>query len=149
MQELERNPVVGRASMEKLRNAELAYFMAVRAEETLRFHDGSEWTWEFCEPSLLIARAIESSEELQAIYDQAFEASTGEAWDLVIAYDEFTPGSLHRPDNRRKAMTVGLNFLNLGQAAISQDMTWFIPIVVRTCMIHKVQGGFGHMLKLF
>ena len=68
---------------------------------------------------------------------------------MIVGFDEFTTGSFHRPNNRKKTMTLGINFLNLGQDALCQDMTWFIPIVVRTCIINQVRGGFSCMLKIF
>ena len=134
---------------ENLMTAELAAFEAVRVEERVQLIDGSEWTWELCEPSLLLSRALRASRELQTMYDAAFVASRSEAWRLAIVFDEFTPGSLHRPDNRRKCMVLGFNFLDLGMDALSQELTWMIPIIARSTKIREVLGGFSHMLKLF
>ena len=86
---------------EALLSAELAAFEAVRAEERLQLVDGSFWTWEFCEPYLLLSRALRASKALQTLYDAAFAASRDQPWDLAITFDEFTPGNMHRPGNRR------------------------------------------------
>ena len=93
---------------ESLMTAELAAFEAVRAEERVQLIDGSVWTWELCEPSLLLSRALRASRELQTMYDAAFVASRSEAWRLAIVFDEFTPGSLHRPVNERKKHGIGI-----------------------------------------
>ena len=98
---------------------------------------------------MLLARALHASENLQRIYDAAFAASCGEPWRLVVAFDEFTPGSLHKPQNLRNAMVLAHSFLDLGQSALCQELTWMLPIVVRCSKIKNVQGGWSHMLKLF
>ena len=117
--------------------------------ETIRLENGEDWIWEYCEPCLLLTRALEGSPQLQKMYDAAFAASSGNAWNLVLAFDEFTPGSLHKPNNERKSMVVGFNFLNMGQKALSQELTWLIPVIVRSSMIKQVPNGFSHLLKLF
>ena len=135
---------------ESLLCQEMAGFEAIRVSESFILEDGSEWTWDYCEPCLLLAKALEASEPLQSMYDRAFAASPGGgAWHLVIAFDEFTPGSLHKPVNLRKSMVLGFNFLELGQEALSQELTWMLPIVLRTSQIKKVPGGWSCMLKVF
>ena len=92
---------VDRVTAEELRDAELSLFTSVQVSETLRLEDGSNFTWEMCEPALLISAVVQRSQPLQAIYDSAMRASTGGPWHLAVEFDEFTPGSSHRPVNRK------------------------------------------------
>lgn len=140
-----RDQDLGAVNLDALANAEFTRFDATKCAETLTLHDGSTWVWEFCEPSLLVARMLEDSAELQHIFDRAFAVANGDAWHLAVAFDEFTPGNSRQPDNRRKSMVVAFNFLDVGQSALSKDLAWFVPIVVRSCMIAKAKGGFSHM----
>ncbi len=148
LQQLNRRPV-GVVTGWDLQQAEWARFSEVSTTETLRLEDGTDWTWELCEPCLLIQHTLAACPQMQEVYDAAFEEASGEPWDIIVAFDEFTPGNLHRPDNQRKSMTIGINFLNLGQEAVTSDLMWFIPVVVRSTKIQKVIGGFSYMLKLF
>ena len=136
-------------TLDSLRNAELAAFEAIKVSEMLPRDDGPDWRWEYADPYLLLARALEASPQLQAIYDAAFAASCGEPWHIVVAFDEFTPGSLSKPENRKKCMVLGWNFLDLGQNAMTQELTWSIPVIVRTSEMKHVIGGWSHMLKRF
>jgi hypothetical protein len=149
LRRLQEQPLEGGVNADALQNAELTRFVAVRCTETLTLLDGSTWDWEFCDPAFLVARLLEDSAELQAVFDRAFAHASAEPWDVVVAFDEFTPGNLRKPHNGRKCMVVAFNFLNLGQAAMCKDLGWFIPIVVRSNQIARVRGGFSHMLKVF
>ena len=55
-------------------------------------------------------------------------------WDLMLCYDEFSPGDC------RKTMVLALNDEQLGTS-------WMVPIAVRTVTIKKVLGVWSHMLR--
>ena len=95
---------VGEISLRALQDADLALFDSCRVEERLRLSSGSDWTWEFAEPGLLITRVLEACPCLQDVYYNAYEASGTSKWDLAIAFDEFAPGDFHRPNMGKKKL---------------------------------------------
>ena len=123
-------------------------------EQTLRLAaDGSEITWELGDPALLIQSTLEQSPRLQHVYGEALRespCSPDRPWNVIIGFDEFTPG---KPgpgaDNPKKMMCLYFNFLNLGMRALSKTSTWFIPIAVRHDLVVAVDGGWSCMMALF
>lgn len=58
-------------------------------------------------------------------------------------------GLCFQVDNRRKVMVLSASFLNLGQAALTQNDVWITLAVARThgC-IDRVRGGWSTMLRI-
>ncbi len=52
-------------------------------------------------------------------------------------------------DNRKKAMVLSFNFLEVGKRLLSRCCTWFVPIVLRHEVIEKAIGGWPRLLKLY
>jgi hypothetical protein len=74
---------------------------------------GGDLQWDTCEPNILLAHIVASCPDLQAAYAVAAERSlpTRERpWDLMVRFDEFSPGDKLNYDNTRKAMVLFFNF---------------------------------------
>jgi len=138
-----------RWSDKALRNIELEGFRSCAVNERLELDDGTGFNFVYCEPYLMLSWLLERVEYLRDLYSDAVTSSSEGAWHVVIAYDEFTPGSLHSPENRRKSMVLGMNFLEVGPKALSEELTWLLPVILRTDVLHRVRGGFSCVLKVF
>ena len=111
--------------------------------------DGGEILWEFLEPNRLLAHVVEACPHLAEAYARAANEHTptlDRPWKLRICFDEFVPGDKLKSYSSRKAMVLGFNFVELGEEVLGKDYSWFIPVVMRTQMIHDVLGGWSHVL---
>jgi hypothetical protein len=108
--------------------------------------------WDICEPNILLAHVVASCPDLQAAYAVAAQRvppTRERPWDLMVCFDEFSPGDKLNYDNTRKAMVLSFNFKQLGDHVLQRDYSWMVPIVVRTSKIKRVLGGWSNMLRRF
>ena len=62
-------------------------------------------------------------------------------------FDEFAPGNKLRIDNNRKCFVLSFTFLEL--ETVDSESCWFTPVVVRSVMVHRCQGGWPAFLKTY
>jgi len=77
--------------------------------EVVPLDGGGEFRWSFLEPSTMLAASVRSNRCVAAAYIDALRASPPSLrtpWELVIGFDEFSPGNKLRVDNRRKCMAL-------------------------------------------
>lgn len=101
-------------------------------------------------PNKLLTQRLRLSSSLEAKYLELYSSrpcTPEHPWSLVVAFDEFVPGNKLRPDNKRKIMILSYNFLELGQAALSDEAFWHTPVIVRHNTIREVVGGWSRMLR--
>lgn len=113
---------------------------------------GGDLLWDICEPNILLAHVVAECPDLQAAYAVAAERSSPtreQPWDLMVCFDEFSPGDKLNYDNTRKAMVLSFNFKQLGDHVLQRDYSWMVPIVVRSSKIKRVLGGWSNMLRRF
>ena len=113
-------------SRDSLTSASRVAFQAVRREIALPLVEGGEHDWVVADPSLLVAATIRSSKRLEDIFVNAIRrrpSTPATPWNMLVTWDEFTPGNLLRPDNRRKCMVVSLSFEEL-EEALHTDAAW-------------------------
>ena len=125
------------------------YFNAVCCTIKLPLKIRGEFSWELCEPGLLLSKMVSECPALASIYLTALQqrpSSRERPWHLVVAWDEFAPGDKLHADNRRKSMVLSFSFTELGNAALCRDWTWCTPVVVRSTAIASVKGGWSNML---
>ena len=77
-----------------------------------------------CDHGKLLKHALQDSLPLQREYAEAFEKAAGEPWQLVVAYDEFSPDSQIGGKHERKYLNVSFNFVNLPRAVLANTDTW-------------------------
>ena len=78
--------------------------------------ESGECQWELLEPNLLLAHVVGSCPALQDVYRVALEArppTPERPWDLMVCYDEFSPGDMLNYDNSRNTMVLAFNFEQL------------------------------------
>ena len=142
---------VENASAKLLSDVGQARFSTMAKTITLPKRGGGFVEWELCNPSMLLFRVISESPALQAIFEQAMAQSPStpeHPWNVLVGWDEFTPGNKLAVQNNRMTMVLSFSFEELG-SALSMDMTWFTPVAVRTTLINEVDGGWSRMLKEF
>ena len=96
-----------------------------------------------------MAATVRSSESLQDLFTKTLQLHPGTAhnpWKLLFTWDEFTPGSLLKPHNNRKAMVVNMSFQELGHA-LHSDKCWWTIAVARSNLLKEVVGGWSRMLR--
>ena len=119
--------------------------------ETLELTEGGEFTWEYADYNILLPELVEASDELQELFSVAARThpcSQDSPWRLVLAMDEYTPGDKRKPKNRRKCMVFSVNLLELGYPALTHELTWLTPAVLRTGIIQKTIGGWSRCLRV-
>ena len=135
----------------KLGRADHGRFDSLRLAVDMPLADGGSFSWELAHPGRLLAETVANSPGLQRIYLDAVgrsPPSVQNPWSLIVAFDEFAPGDKLKVDNRRKAMVMSFAFRELGQAALTRTSVWSTPVIVRSCMIQQVVGGWPHFLKI-
>ena len=149
LQTLNKAPeVVTDAKRHEVRAAFQERFDAIRVVATFPLTSGGTFDLEYAEPALLLSELISESPALSRVYKEALSRSS-ETWDLVVAFDEYTPGNKLRVDNHRKVMNLYFSFTNLGQTALSDDVAWVVPLVIRHSVLQTIEGGWPHVLKVF
>ena len=68
-------------------------------------------------------------------------------WDMIIGFDEFTPGDAFKPLNHKKCMVLSFNFEQLGKRLLNRDVTWMTPLVMRHHEIASIQGGWSRVFR--
>ena len=127
-------------------------FRRVKHEIRVPLTDGSQWNWVVMNPARLLAIAVETSPDLSLEYARAAARkmpSRASPWSLIVGFDEFSPGSKLKVDNRRKCQVLSISFLELGHRNLQHDLCWLPCAVVRTTIIRKAVGGWSAMLKMF
>ena len=126
-----------------------ANFERVRVTETFELVNGQSLDLELAEPALLISELVSSSRALADVYAAAIRQHGCRGWRAIVAFDEFTPGSKLRVDNRRKAMNCFVAFLELGQYALAESAAWAIPMIIRHDKLVQIRGGWARVLRCF
>jgi hypothetical protein len=152
LRQVEANGAIPTSSIHKIGEANLAMFFGVRSQITLDMVDGSTFQWEVSDPNRLFSHLAHECPRLAHLVAEAVRkhpCSESNPWDIVIGFDEFTPGNLLHPNNARKAMALSYSFLQLGQEALWHETSWMTPVVVRSAIIGKAVGGWSAMLKAY
>ena len=127
-------------------------FESVMHVEKIAQIDGSEFEWEMCQPNLLLSQTLNASEDLAKLYVEKLEekpCSREKPWNILLTFDEFTPGSISFPQLSRKMMNLAFNFLELGGSLLRIPCTWIIPVAVRATYMSNAIGGWSACLALF
>lgn len=123
--------------------ATLSHFDEIAVREKIQLNDGTTFTWEFCDPNLLLAKMVEGSADLMGLYRDALlkhPCTEASPWSLIVGFDEYVPGNKLAQDNRRKVMNLSFNFLEVGEDALCRDATWMTPVALRASIIQQSRG---------
>lgn len=103
--------IEGSPGLHAVRDANLREFQELRVAIDMPMEGGGSFHWELLDPNKLLARAVEQSPMLAALYADAMERcppSPERPWHLVVGFDEFEPGI------RRKRCRMDTMKLQLG-----------------------------------
>jgi hypothetical protein len=120
--------------------------------EDFQFTNDKTFKLSYADPFKLLQLLLDSAPVLTELYRTAFALhppSVRRPWDLLVAWDEFTPGNKLQVDPRRKVMVLSIAFKQLGQAAISSGLGWITPLVIRTTILKDLVGGWPAVLNRF
>ena len=129
--------------------AYVARYARFKVSESFPLAGGGEFVLDYAEPVVLLSELIADSAALTNLYNVVMRAKGTEKWNVVVAFDEYTPGANLVVDNRRKIMNVYVTFLDLGQAALSDSIAWVVPLVIRHSVLVNIVGGWPRVLKAF
>ena len=71
--------------------------------------DGNPVRWHSCDPGRLVQYMVSQSPKLMDAYAAAANQHDSE-WGVVVVFDEFVPGDKLKANNRKKAMSLWLQF---------------------------------------
>ena len=146
----EDDAIVEDYSYNKLRRSVQKGFHPVRTQLSMETVHNEELTLQLCEPNLLLIDLLSASPQLAEWYGEAanvFGCGPEHPWRLVIAFDEFSPGSALKPGNHKKVMLLSYNFVELGRVLLARGDTWLTPLVIRSKTLQLVNGGFSRLLR--
>ena len=132
-----------------LRNVAREPFEEVRRDLALPLASGGEVVVPVADPSSLVAASIRASDTMQAIFMSALKShpcTLATPWNLLVTWDEFTPGSMHNPGKPKKCMVVNFSFQQLG-VALHSDRCWWTMAVIRSTILGRVDGGWSRVLR--
>lgn len=137
LEELARRPFVGTTSRREVSKAAcLEYDDDIGCTITLLLDDGKQFEWHLCRPDALLHRLAEASPALRRMFEVA-PSSPSAPWDIVLAHDEVTPGSVLKPMNERKFIAFYITFRQFGPY-VRMDSCWFPLAVLRSKIMQKV-----------
>ena len=148
---VEEHPGIVNSTREDLHAARSSVFEASRDILKVPLKDGSEFSWELCDPNILVQQTLGDSPNLAELYAQRFAehpCTAAAPWSMVVCFDECTPGSLAHQQLHRETMSLAFNFLELGPF-LGIDSTWYIPVALRTSVISKAVGGWSALIALY
>ncbi len=90
-----------------------SYFEDLTYVEEMPLIDGGTFSWPIRETGLFLQRLLAESPVLQQMYSEAFEKHHQKPWQLVVAWDEITPGNKLKVDNGRKTMVISVAFFRI------------------------------------
>ena len=137
------------ATARDINEAYSASYKRFKVSDKFPLKSGGEFVLDYAEPALLLSELIASSDALSNLYKAVSCAKGAEAWRLVVAFDEYTPGNKLQVDNRRKVMNLYISFLDLGQAMLGERVAWIAPLVIRHCVLADIEGGWPRVLHAF
>ena len=137
-------PLEGPLARRRLHRIVADHFAHVKEVLVVPLDSGDFFEWPVISPQRQLVRMLELSPQLLKAYRDAAAVNNG-VWNLVVAFDELTPGDAFRIDNHRKSMNVMVNFRELGHL-LSRDCTWIIVTVVRHEWYEEAVGGWSRML---
>ena len=68
-------------------------------------------------------------------------------WRLIYFADEAASGNLLRRDPAKKAWCIYFNWVEMGTALISQDISWIYGGIIHLNKVKEVDGGFWDCLQ--
>jgi len=116
------------------------------AEIKLDLTDGTDYKWLVASPQELVRRLLETSDCLKRAFARG-KTSVENPWNIVLYFDEVTPGNIAAPTNYRKVMAFYFTFKEFGCLRIRYQAFWFQFAVLRTSIIQKVNGGLPAVVK--
>ena len=138
LEEFARRPVDGTASRRDVsRAAYLEYQDDIGCTVALPLEGGGQFEWHLCSPDALIHRFTSSSPALQRMFE-VVPSSPAAPWDLVLAHDEVTPGSVLKPMNARKFTAFYITFRQF-RHRVRMDNYWFPIAILRSSIAHKAR----------
>ena len=101
--------------------------------------EGGYFDLNFYHPVRLMQFAIDHCPSLARHYGQ--QAMLSNEWNLLIGYDEQTPGSKVNSNNMRKNLALVMNVLEAGADYLQRDETWYVPLIMRAHVFGSISGA--------
>ena len=130
-------------------NASSKAFEELKHEEVILLDDGAEFVWKLLHPNKLLRKIVSADPYLQTCFAECAAQKTTEFWKLVVAFDEYVPGSKFMIDTNRKSMNLSFMFCDLGARALSLENIWITPVTIATKTLAKIPGGWSQVLRRY
>lgn len=103
-----------------------AKFASMAHRIPLALNSGGEWSWELCNPGMLMTRIVGESPALQQAFAAALRrrpSTPNQPWGLLVGFDEHIPGNKLALQNSRKCMNLSFSFEELGAVCVLASYT--------------------------
>jgi hypothetical protein len=118
----------------------------VRLSIDLPLNNGKVFTWDLCRFDLLVRYFVRNCSTFKHLMQNVCDRSP--QLDLIVWWDEITPGNILRPELKRKFMCIFVTFRQFG-SMIQNEALWLPAAVLRHDIYAKVVGGWSNCLRLF
>ncbi len=109
--------------------------------------EGGPFEWEHAEAGLLLSFFCKESEVFNRIMEQTVTHLRGAPLDVILYYDEITPGRVLAPDNHRKMHAIYFSFRQFPAWFLRSVCAWLPLGVLRSCTVNKFPASFSTAMK--
>ena len=109
---------------------------------------GGVFRWHFASPAKLLELFLQSCPEFKTMFLETTASAIAncEPLELVLYHDEFCPGRVLAPDNKRKTTAFYFTFKQFG-AGIRSEFAWLPCACLRHTVSGMIQGGLGAAVR--
>ena len=152
LQTLGQDPGPASTSQRAVQDALGERFARVGLTIELPLAGGGTWPWKLASPAELLRQCVESCPGYREMVTRALAKHPNNfqnPWRVVLYVDEITPGSVLRPDNKRKISAFYMSFLEFGQQLRFED-AWLTVALIRSSVLHDhhILGGMANVCRL-
>mmetsp|Transcript_74111 Transcript_74111/g.162195 ORF Transcript_74111/g.162195 Transcript_74111/m.162195 type:complete len:628 (-) Transcript_74111:21-1904(-) len=135
----------------KLRSAQTEEYLAVAHEVEVVLQEGGVMKIPCCDLGKLMSKMVAVSAQFQMLLLEALQrcpCTQAKPWNLIISFDEATPGNVLRPQTHRKLWVMSAAISELA-GSLHHERLWLSPLIVRHDLTMAVAGGFSSILRVY
>ena len=122
---------------------------AISQRVALPLAAGGVWQWTIASPYLVLKHFIERCPVFRDMFFRTTSATIAAhaPLSIILYHDEFTPGQILKPDNKRKTTCFYFTFLQFGEF-IRSEFAWLPIAALRHTIAATVNGGIGTATRM-
>ena len=110
-----------------------------------------DFKWEIIKPQTGFQHLSETTDAFRHLVRQTLQRKPNTRsvpWEIVLHWDEVTPGMELKLDNKRKELCISWSFVDFGPEALCHAEAWVVLGILRSNIISKTPGALGCVLRV-